>query len=459
MAGYNFSTEPVDVKQLETKFRTIKTAIPCPGTAGFIKEMEQFESRSMQGQLPLVWEHAEGFQILDKAGNKFIDFTSTIFVTNTGHANEHIIERIRQILDQKLLHSYAYMNQPRLDYLKKLVQMTSPAFEKAFLMSAGTEATEAAIKLMRLHGQEVNKKRKPGIIALKGNWHGRTMGAQLLSSNESQKRWIGHTDPNIYHLPFPYEADLQGINPKDFWIQSLEQLRSSGVDLENDLAGVMLETFQGWGALFYPKVFVQEIRKFCDKYGLLLCFDEMQAGFARTGKLFGYEHYGVKADLICVGKGMGGGLPVSGVLGSKMVMDIPPVGDMSSTHSANPIVCAAGLAVLEEIENKNLVAESERKGKLFHQELNKIKARFPNLISAIHGHGLLAAVHFGHNGKPETHLPSLISEKCMQKGLLVVHTGRESIKLAPPLIIDDAALLEGTQVLAEAIEECLNASN
>jgi 4-aminobutyrate aminotransferase/(S)-3-amino-2-methylpropionate transaminase len=459
MAGYQFSTQPVKVKKIETKHRTIKTEIPCAGTAEFIKEIEKFESRSMHGQLPIIWDRAENFNVYDKAGNKWIDFTSTIFVTNTGHANPHILKRMQQVLDHKLLHTYAYLSQIRLDYLKKLIEMSPPELEKAFLLSAGTETTEAAVKLMRLHGQEITKKKQPGIIAFTGNWHGRTMGAQLLSSNESQKRWIGFRDPHIHHLPFPYEKELKNQDPKEFWKQSLQSLKEKGIDPTTDITGMMLETFQGWGALFYPKAFVQEIRRYCDENNVLLCFDEMQAGFARTGKMFGYEHYGVKADLICVGKGMGGGLPISGVLGKKTVMDLPPIGDMSSTHSANPLVCAGALGVLEEIEGKRLVEETMRKGLILHKRLNEIRTKYPQVISAIHGHGLLAAVHFGTNGQPESALPSHVSERCMQKGLLVVHTGRESIKLAPPLTIDDDALIEGIDVLEQSIGECLHERN
>ena len=235
----------------------------------------------------------------------------------------------------------------------------------------------------------------------------------------------------------------------------LGNLQKSGVDLENDICGFMLETFQGWGAVFYPKEFVQAIEDICKKNNILLTFDEMQSGFARTGKKYGYEHYGVQADLLCCGKGIASGFPLSAVIGSAEIMDLPDVGDMSSTHSANPIVCAAGLATIEEIERLELVKEAERKGRIFIDKLNELKNKYTDRISWVLGNGLLAALIFNKPVKqePDTVFPSRVSEKAMQKGLLVVYTGRESIKLAPPLTITDKALLEGLDVLDESISE------
>ena len=181
----------------------------------------------------------------------------------------------------------------------------------------------------------------------------------------------------------------------------------------------------------------------------------MQAGFGRTGRRFGFQHYGVTPDLIACGKGMGGGVPLSGVIGKAEVMDLPDTGNMSSTHSANPLVCSAGLAVIDELEQRDLVGEADRKGGLLFKGLNALKDRFPDRISAVLGRGLIAAVLFRSpsDGSADGPFTSLVAERCMQKGLLVVHTGRESIKIGPPLTISDDALLEGISVLGEAISE------
>ncbi|OGO28979.1 MAG: aminotransferase class III [Chloroflexi bacterium RBG_16_52_11] len=454
MAGYVFSRIPLTVSQVKTSHREIKTSIPAPGTQEILNRLDAHESRSMHGQLPIVWHRAKDFNIYDMAGNCWIDFTSTIFVANVGHSNHRVISALKKALDQPLMSCYAYSNENRAEYHEKLVAFAGAPFEKAFLLSAGTEATEAALKLMRMHGQKIGKRRR-GVICIEGNWHGRTLGAQMMSSNLAQRDWIGYQDADIHHIPFPYPWLVDEDNAAEFLVKGLKRLSDQGIDLKQDVCGFMLETFQGWGAIFYPVAFVKAIKVVCRENNILLAFDEMQAGFARTGKAFGYQHYGVTPDLICCGKGMGGGVPLSGVLGRAEIMDLPDVGNMSSTHSANPLVCAAGLAVLAEIEERNLIDETARKGELLFTALHGLQSKFPERINRILGKGLIAAVLFKvpNTGEPDGVFTSKVAERCMQKGLLVVHTGRESIKIGPPLTITDAALLEGIEVLGEAITE------
>lgn len=457
MASYAFSLQPKSVPSVLTEFRSIQTPIPAPGTQEVLNKLDMLESRSMHGQLPLVWDRAEDFSIYDIADNRWIDFTSTIFVANVGHSNPRVTSAIKAVLEYPLYSCYAYPNQIRSQYLEKLLSFAGQTFEKAFLLSAGTEATEAALKLMRMYGQKQGKRRR-GIICIEGNWHGRTLGAQMMSSNLVQREWIGYQDADIHHIPFPYPWELNGCSPESFLEESLLKLDSEGIDLSRDICGFMLETFQGWGAIFYPESFVQAIERVCRKYNILLVFDEMQSGFARTGKPFGFQHYDVVPDMICCGKGMGGGVPLSGVLGRAEIMDLAEVGNMSSTHSASPLVCAAGLAVIEEIEERNLIAEAARKGELLFDGLHHLQGRFPNYIDNILGRGLIAAVLFRHpqTGEADSVFTSRVAERCMQKGLLVVHTGRESIKIGPPLTISDQALLEGVEVFGEAIAELAN---
>ncbi len=408
----------------------------------------------MHGQLPLVWDRAEDFSVSDPAGNRFIDFTSTIFVANVGHSNPRVVSAIREVIDRPLQSCYAYGCELRAHYLERLVGFAGAPFEKAFLLSAGTEATEAALKLMRMYGQRQGKRRR-GIVCMEGNWHGRTLGAQMLSSNRLQRDWIGYEDPDIHHIPFPYPWALKGRSGEMFLEESLRDLEATGVDIALDVSGFMLETFQGWGAVFYPDDYVQAIESLCRRHDILLAFDEMQSGFGRTGRAFGYQHYGVTPDLLCCGKGMGGGMPLSGVLGSAEVMDLPDIGNMSSTHSANPLACAAGLAVLDEIEDRNLIAETERKGEILLGTLANLSGRFPKRVDRVLGRGLVAAVLFldPDSGRPDSSFTSRVAERCMQKGVLVIHTGRESIKLGPPLTITDGALLEGVGVIADSIAE------
>ena len=457
MAGYSFSREPKEVPFVNTEFRWIHTPIPAPGTKEILDSLDLYESRSMHGQLPLVWDRAEDFSVFDIADNKWIDFTSTIFVANVGHSNKRVTNAISSTLDKPIYSCYAYGNKIRAEYLEKLIKFAGEPFEKAFLLSAGTEATEAALKLMRMYGQKQNKRRR-GIICIEGNWHGRTLGAQMMSGNLAQRDWIGYQDADIHHIPFPYPWVLNGSSPEAFLEKGLADLEASGIDLSKDVCGFMLETFQGWGAVFYPSEFVKAIEALCRKNNILLAFDEMQAGFGRTGAAFGFQHYGVTPDLIACGKGMGGGVSLSGVLGRAEIMDLPDIGNMSSTHSANPLVCAAGMAVIEEIESRNLISESARKGALLFDALHRLQASHPGRIDRILGKGMIAAVIFCNpdSGGPDALFTSRVAELCMQKGLLVVHTGRESIKIGPPLTISDEALLEGVGVLDEAIVEIGN---
>ncbi len=453
MSNFEFQIEPIDVPSVNTSNREIKTRIPAPGTLEVIEKLSRFESRSMHGQIPIVWDKAENYSVYDHAGNKWIDFTSTIFVANVGHSNPKVLQAIQDSLRHPLIACYAYPNINRVDYLERLLNFAGLGFEKAFLLSAGTEATEAAMKLMKMHGK-VNGKKKNLVLAISGNWHGRTMGAQILSSNPAQRDWISDPTSETVHIPFPYSEKLT-VSPETFLRDAIEKLRVTGVNIEDDVCGIMLETFQGWGAYFYPVAYVQEMRKLCDEFGLLLAFDEMQSGFGRTGKNFGYEHYGVKADLLCVGKGMGGGRPLSGVIGTAKILDLPDVGNMSSTHSGNPMLSSVGIAVIDELEGKDLVARSARLGNLLHSELNKLVEIFPNDIQQINGIGLIAAIIFRekYSGAGNSRQVSLIAERCYQKGLLVVHTGRESIKIGPPLTISEDAIIEGVSVIREAMNE------
>jgi 4-aminobutyrate aminotransferase / (S)-3-amino-2-methylpropionate transaminase / 5-aminovalerate transaminase len=457
MAGGHFSHIPVSVDCIDTKYRKIKTLIPVPESIPLLEKMYSLESQSMHGQLPIIWDRAEDFQVYDPYGNVWIDFTSTIFVANAGHSNKRIINALKKQLEKPLLHTYTYASQERIDYLEYLIENTPKQFKKAFLLSAGTEATEAVLKLMRLNGQK-NGKRKGGVICFDGAFHGRTLGAQMMTGSTSAREWIGFEDPSMHHLPFPYPWAENVSEPKQFFEDSIRQLiKEKEIDPDKDLCGFVLESFQGWGAVFYPVEFVQALVAFAHKHNILVAFDEMQAGFGRTGKLFGYMHYGVEPDLLCLGKGAGSGLPLSVVLGSKEVMDLPDIGSMSSTHSANPLCCVAGHENLRAMLEDGLVENSERLGALFHQSLNDIKSNYPSVLKYVFGTGLLAGLVFiDRGGKPLSHLCDKVSEKAMQRGLLVVHTGRESIKLAPPLTISEDALVEGVQVLEACIKDSVD---
>jgi len=455
MAG-KFSHTPVNVEKIDTLYRKINTQIPVPESIPLLEKMYSLESHSMHGQMPIIWDRAEDFQVYDYYGNVWIDFTSTIFVANAGHANKRITEALKRQLEKPLLHTYTYASKERIDYLDYLITNTPDQFEKAFLLSAGTEATEAALKLMRLNGQKHGKE-NGGIVCFDGAFHGRTMGAQKMTGNIPAKEWVGYHDPNIHHLPFPYPWSENIDDPKIFFSQAMDDLiNEKGLDPHKDICGFMLETFQGWGAIFYPQQFVEALVEYANSHKILVAFDEMQAGFGRTGKLFGYMHYGIEPDLLCLGKGASSSIPLSIVLGSKAVMDLPDIGSMSSTHSANPLSCVAGHENLKAMLEDELIENSANLGDLFHKKLTEIQHKYPSVLKYVFGKGLLAALLFVDNkGSPLSKLCDKISEKALQRGLLVVHTGRESIKLAPPLSIDKGALLEGIEVLDVCIKDSI----
>ena len=456
MKNYTFNINPVKVEKISTKNRKIHTSIPAPGTKQKLDYLQSIESRSMQGQLPILWDKASNFNVFDFKGNKWIDFTSTIFVANIGHSNKQLIKNIKKLFNKNPISTYAYANKQRIIYQKMLLDFAGNNFDKAYLVSTGSEATEAALKLMRMNGQK-NKKKKLGILSFEGNWHGRTMGAQLMSGNKNQKKWVGFNDKNIHHLPFPYPWICNNKDAGKYFEKSINHLiKKNNINPKKDLCGCIVETFQGWGAVFYPKNYIKALEAFCKINNIVLAFDEMQSGFARTGKAFGYEHYGVKPDLLCCGKGMGGGFPLAGVIGKSYLLDLPEVGNMSSTHSANPLVCEAGITVLEEINKKNLINETARKGLILKEKLKCIKNKYPERVAYINCKGLVAAVIFKTvKNQPDSITASRIAEKCMQMGLLVVHTGRESIKIGPPLTITDNALIEGIETFDSAIEQTL----
>lgn len=412
------------------------------------KELLKYEAKGMFPKHYTIWEKAQNSTVQDHKKKNYIDFTSTIFVANIGHGNRSFVNSLIKTIKKPLIHSYNNPHKLRLKYSKSLINFLGEKNKRVILLSGGSETTECALKLMRVYGSKIKKKRL-GIITLKGNWHGRTMGSQMMSDNEQQKKWIGFKDPNIFFLDFPYPWKKN--YKKNFFLNSLKKLKNK-INFKKDICGIMLETFQGWGAIFYPKNYIKDISNFCKKNKILLCFDEMQSGFGRTGKKFGYMHYNVKPNIICCGKGMGSGFPLSGVIGDKKVINISPQGTLGSTHSGNPLACAAGLATLNELKQKKLIQKSKILGNILQKKLNEIKIKNKKYISSIQGKGLIAAIILKtkNNNLYGTKVANQIWNFCKMNGLLLVNTGRESIKIGPPLTISKKNLLKGIEILNKA---------
>jgi 4-aminobutyrate aminotransferase-like enzyme len=453
MAAFQFSRTPVSRPAVKTRYRSIQTPLPVPESLPILEALAKYESRSMHGQMPVVWDRAKDFQVFDRWGNAWIDFTSTIFVANAGHSNERIVSALREVLDHQLLHTYSYATEIRAKFLRRLIEVTPPQFEKAYLVSTGTEATEMVVKLMRLEGQRRGKRRL-GIVSFEGSYHGRTQGAAMIGGTPAGRTWIGFEDPNVSQLPFPYEWALGRQSGRERFHEHVELLRRRGVDPRQDICGLMFEAYIGWAAALIPADYAQAAAEFARDNDILLGIDEVQGGFGRTGRLFTYQHYGIEPDLIACGKGISSSLALAAVLGRAELMDLPEVGSLSSTHSANPLVCAAGLANIEEIIGRRLPEAAAEKECLLMGRLSQIQGRHPANILRTVGKGLLAALIFKKpNGEPDSMTASLVCERAMHKGVLLVHTGRESIKFGPPLTIPDDALAEGLDVVEEALAE------
>jgi 4-aminobutyrate aminotransferase/diaminobutyrate-pyruvate transaminase/4-aminobutyrate aminotransferase/(S)-3-amino-2-methylpropionate transaminase len=269
------------------------------------------------------------------------------------------------------------------------------------------------------------------------------------------KQWIVNLDKNLVQVPFP-----DGFRCPDTSFELFEKtLAAQGVDPES-VAGVITETYQGGNSSFAPPEYIQKLRKWCDKHQALLIFDEVQAGFGRTGKFWAFEHYGVNPELICCGKGISGGLPLSAVIGRNDIMDLYPPGAMTSTHTGNPVCAASAIASLEVIREENLVENARKMGEILQPEVRRIGARFPKHVGAVHGKGLVAALHMIKPGgiEPNAPLAADVVRACIEKGLLMfapVGYCGASVKIAPPLTTPEDAIRDGLAVLEEAMAEVI----
>ena len=449
-SGSGFSHIPQNVKCINTKYRSINTKIPVPESIELIQQLYKYESRSVHGQYPMIWDRAEDISVHDPYGNKWLDFTSTIFVANAGHSNKNILNALQKMVNKPLLHSYTYPNLERIEYLKKLIGVTPDYLNKAYMVSSGTETTEMALKLIRMANKD---EKRSVVITFEGAYHGRTLGAQQLTGNASAKEWVRNQDPDIIHLGFPYPWIEEAKNESYFEREMDRFCEKYSLDPAKDISGFIIETFQGWGAFFYPQEYIKALSNYCKKNRIIICFDEMQAGFGRTGKLFGFQHYEIEPDLVCLGKGASSGFPLSLLLGKKELMDIPDIGSMSSTHSANPLACAVGKANLEALCEEGLIENACKLGEHFHRRLKELSLKFNKYVLNSYGLGLLGAIVF--KSPEHSVFCDKICEISFQKGLLLVHTGRESIKLAPPLSITKEALDEGLDVLEEVFTDVI----
>ena len=449
-----FSLTPKRVPRVETALRRIVTEFPVPESLATLEKLYTYEPVAMRGQPPVIWDRAEGFQVYDAWGNRWIDWSSGVLITNAGHGRQEIIDALAGQAAAKLLTNYCFPSEIRARLVERLAGLLPEPLKKVFLLTTGSETVECAIKLCRTHGVKVGGRTKHVIVSYDKAFHGRTLGAQQAGGIPSLKEWIVNLDAGFVQVPFP-----DGFRTPDTSFEFFQRcLREHKVEPQN-VAGVILETYQGGSAAFAPPEYMQALRQWCTGHKALLVCDEVQAGFGRTGTMWGFEHYGIVPDLACFGKGISSSLPLAAVAGRPDVMDLHPAGSMTSTHTGNPVCCAAALASIDLVVKENLAENARRVGAVLHEKLGAMKARFPQ-IGSVDGKGLVAGVACVIPGKrdPDADLAFEIVERCLEKGVLMfspVGFGGGTVKIAPPLVITEAAVLESVAVLEEAFAEAL----
>lgn len=454
MAKYNL--EPVEVPKVSTKYRKIKTKLPVPESLSIFRFLAESEPESMMGQPPVVWDKASGFQVYDKWGNKWLDWSSGVLITNAGHARKKIIKGLRKLLDRKLISTYVFVHEKRAELTKMLQELApEPADYLVFLLSTGSEATENCIKLAKTYAFQKYGPQKKYFVSFNNAFHGRTLGSQLAGGMAKLKTWIVDEGQTFVQVPFP-----DGYKNEDTSFELfLNTLQEKGITPE-EIAGIMTESYQGVGPDFLPVEYAQKLQEFCLKYDIVSVYDEVQSGFGRTGKMFMFEHYGIKPDLIACGKGISSSLPISAVIGRKDIMSLYPPGSMTSTHSGSPLPVVAAIESLKIIQKEKLVENARILGEILIPELNRIQNKYPDVLGCMHGEGLVAGIQVVKKGTkiPDSEMAVKINEKCFHKGLLMfapVGIAGECLKIAPPLNITEDALREGIMVFEEACDEIL----
>ena len=405
--------------------------------------------RGLASAFPVYARHAENSEIWDADGKRYIDFAGGIAVLNTGHRHPKVMAAVRDQLDH-FTHT-AFQILPYEPYvalcerLNGLAPFDAPA--KSVLFSTGAEAVENAIKIARASTG------RPGVIAFSGGFHGRTTLTMALTGKVvPYKVKFGVAPPAIYHLPFP--AETHGVSVADT-LKALETLFRADIS-PTDVAAIIIEPVQGEGGFLpAPTELLQALRVTCDTYGIVMIADEVQTGFARTGKMFGIEHSGVEPDLVTVAKSLAGGFPLSGVIGRAEIMDAAEPGGLGGTYAGSPMACAAALAVLDVIDEEDLLNRANAIGETIRKSLANMAFRNDSLpITAIRGPGAMIAFDIvTEKGEPDAAATKRVIQAALEDGLVLLSCGihGNTIRVLNPLTIADAVLLEGLEKLALAL--------
>jgi len=396
-----------------------------------------------QGNLyPVYVERAQESELWDVEGRRYIDFGAGIAVCNTGHSHPKVVAAASEQLE-KFSHTCVMVNpyEVAVELAEKLVNIAPGSSEKkAIFVSTGAEAVENCVKIARAHTG------RRGVIAFNGGFHGRTNLTMALTGKITPYKYLfGPFPGDIFHAPYP--IDLHDISIKQS-LTALENLFK--VDIApSDVAAIIIEPVQGEGGFYAaPAEFLQQLRNICDKHGIVLIADEIQTGFARTGKMFSFEHSGVEADLMTMAKGIAGGFPIAAVVGKSAMMDAPLPGGLGGTYGGSPVACAAALAVLDVIKEENLIERSVAVGELFNKRLSDLQNQYPKLISEVRNQGAMIAIELMLDGDKEqanTQLTQAIIAGAADFGLVLLACGFHAnvIRFLPVLTISDEMANEG----------------
>ncbi len=428
----------------------LKTALPGPNAQRILAGDEKYISPSYTRSYPLVARRGHGIVVEDVDGNEFFDFSAGIAVTSTGHCHAEVVAAIQRQAAE-LIHmsgtDFYYEGMVTLaERLSKIAPMPGP--HKFYYGNSGAEAIECALKLARYHTKRQN------IIAFLGAFHGRTMGAlSLTASKPQQKRRFSPLVPGVTHVRYPdvYRGCAGGAQDAEKFAlgcaRHIEDKLFKTVVAPEEVAAIFVEPIQGEGGyVVAPAIFMQELRRICDKHGILLVVDEVQSGVGRTGKWFAVEHTGVQPDIVCIAKGIASGMPLSVTMSKASVMDWVP-GSHASTFGGNPVCIAAALATLDVIEKEGLLENAQEVG----GHIMKRMADWPKkhkIVGDVRGRGLMIGVEIVKDQTTREYGASerdRIVKLAFERGLLFLGCGPSTIRIAPPLIVtkDEADVAVG----------------
>ncbi len=410
-------------------------------------------SRGVGMMTQIYVQKAENSEIWDIEGNRYIDFAAGIAVVNTGHRHPRVIEAVKAQLDGFTHTCHQVIPYENYIALAERLNAAVPGdyAKKTVFVTTGAEAVENAVKIARVATG------RPAIVAFGGGFHGRTfMGMSLTGKVEPYKKGFGAMMPDVWHVPFPQE--VHGVTTEDA-LAGLTKLFKADLD-PGRVAAIIIEPVQGEGG-FYPAPtdLIRAVRKICDDNGIVLIADEVQTGFARTGKMFAMEHYGVAADMTTMAKGLGGGFPIAAVTGKAEMMDAANPGGLGGTYGGSPIGVAAAHAVLDVIEEEKLCDRANELGSRLKQKLEAIRAVTPE-VSDVRGPGFMVAMEFANPASkaPDAGFANRVRLEAEKRGLILLTCGvyGNVIRFLAPITVPDDIFAEAMGILDEAVAAARN---